>query len=66
MQKQISTAPLSNFPFSQSHLSFNRNTKENRKIIFADSLRNARLKQTPCEGSMHYLWLSVMHVIPSG
>lgn len=63
-KKQISAAPLSDFPFSPSRPPFTTNTKENRKIIFADSPRNARLKQTPCEGSMHYLWLSVLYAIP--
>lgn len=57
MEKQISTALVSAFPFSRSHPPFNRNTKEKRKTIFADSQKNARLKQTPSEGSMHYLWL---------
>lgn len=63
-EKQISTAPLSYFPFSQSLLPFNRNTKENRKIIFTDSLMNARQRQAPCEGSLHYLWPSVLFAIP--
>lgn len=40
-----------------SHPPHRRHTKERRKTIFADSLRNARLERAPCEGSMHYLWL---------